>query len=140
MSDVEQCVFCRIVAEDIPALRVFETDEVLAFLDVNPLADGHTLIVPKAHVVRLEEMSGEMLSRLTSVIPDIARAVIAATSATGYNVLQNNGRDAGQEVQHVHFHIIPRRPADGLGYRWQAGKYTGARATEVQNLIRNALG
>lgn len=112
-------IFARIVAGEIPCQRVFENEHVLAFLDIRPLADGHTLIVPKRTVERLEDLTPEEAAQLGRVLPMIARKVVAATGAEAYNVLQNNGVIAGQEVPHVHFHIIPRRAGDGLGYRWR---------------------
>jgi len=109
------CVFCKIVDGQIPAMRVYEDGVCLAFLDIGPLAEGHTLVIPKGHFVRLEEMPDELLARIAPVFPRLARAVLRVTGADAYNILQNNGRPAGQEVMHVHFHIIPRQPADGLG-------------------------
>ncbi len=139
MSASADCVFCRIVAGEIPALTILDTDHAYAFLDIAPLAEGHTLLIPKEHVESLELMSGEAVARMLAELPRLAHAVAAATVADGYNILQNNGRVAGQAVNHVHFHIIPRRSGDGLGYRWNAGKYAEGRAEELQGEIRKAL-
>ncbi len=133
------CVFCKIIAGQIPCLRVFEDDAVLAFLDVGPLAEGHLLLVPKEHYLRLEEMPPEALVAITRHLPFLGRAVMKATGLTAYNVLENNGPEAGQAVPHVHFHVIPRKAADGLGYRWNATKYTPGRGEEMQRRVREAL-
>ncbi|MFB6072116.1 MAG: HIT family protein [Halobacterium sp.] len=109
----EDCIFCRIVDGDVPARVVYEDADVLAFLDANPLAPGHTLVIPKAHHETLGDVppeSGEMmfaaLHYLTPIVED-------AVGADGSNVAFNNGEAAGQEVPHVHGHIIPRFEDDG---------------------------
>lgn len=117
MSD---SIFTRIIKGEIPCQRVFENEHVLAFLDINPLADGHTLVVPKRQVERLEQLTPDEVAELARVVAVVARRMLSATGAADYNVLQNNGPASGQVVPHVHFHIIPRRPNDGLGYRWNA--------------------
>lgn len=134
------CVFCRIVAGEIPCLKIHEDDHILSFLDIGPLAEGHTLVIPKDHVERLEEMAPEHVAAITAHLPRLARAVLEATRAPAYNLLQNNGAESGQVVPHVHFHIIPRFDADGLGYRWNAGKYEEGRAGEVLKNVLAALG
>jgi histidine triad (HIT) family protein len=114
------CVFCKIIAGDIPCHRVFENDHLLAFLDIAPLAQGHTVVIPKAHAQRLDQLDPEVAAEIGRQLGQLGRRVVSATAAEGYNVLQNNGGVAGQVVPHVHFHIIPRRSDDGLGYRWNA--------------------
>ncbi len=133
------CVFCKIVAGQIPCLRVFEDDSTLAFLDIGPLAEGHLLVIPKQHYVRLDQMPVDNLLTVVRHLPRLAQAVMKATGAAAYNILENNGRESGQEVPHVHFHIIPRKAADGLGYRWNAGKYPPGRGEQVHQLVLNAL-
>lgn len=118
MSAPNDTIFTRIVRGEIPCHRVFENERVLAFLDINPLAEGHTLVVPKRQVERLDQLPPDEAAEIARHLGRIAARVVAVTGAEGYNVLQNNGRAAGQEVPHVHFHIIPRRGGDGLGYRW----------------------
>lgn len=129
-------IFSRIIAGEIPCHKVYEDAHVFAFLDIGPLAEGHTLVVPKRDVARLEQLTPEEAGAVGRALPVIARAVLAATGAPAYNVLQNNGEAAGQEVPHVHFHIIPRAAGDGLGYRWNkkgiGPEALAALATKVQ--------
>ena len=112
-------IFTRIVQGELPCHRVFESPTVLAFLDINPLAVGHTLVIPKREVVRLEQLPPEEAADLARALVEVAPRVLAAVGATDYNLLQNNGPLSGQEVPHVHFHIIPRHTGDELGFRWK---------------------
>ncbi|MDM8007199.1 MAG: HIT family protein [Phycisphaerae bacterium] len=138
MSD-PSCVFCKIVAGQIPCACVFQDDATFAFLDINPLAEGHLLVIPKRHIERLEQMPAESLMAVTRHLPMLGQAVMKVVGATAYSILQNNGRESGQDVPHVHFHIIPRRAADGLGYRWNASKYAPGRAEQVHQRLLAAL-
>ncbi len=113
-------IFTKIVLGEIPCQRVFENEHVLAFLDITPLSEGHTLVIPKRQVELFEDLPPEEAAEIARQLGPIAKRVCEAVGAKGYNILQNNGRVAGQEVPHVHFHIIPRGEADGLGYRWKA--------------------
>ena len=135
MSD---SIFAKIIAGEIPCQRVFENEHVLAFLDINPLAVGHTLVVPKRAVPRLADLSPEEAAELARVLPELTRKIAAAVEADGCNVLLNDGRVAGQEVPHVHVHIIPRRPGDGLGYRWHPQKADPAALTALAEKIQGA--
>jgi histidine triad (HIT) family protein len=130
-------VFARIVAGEIPCHRVFENDQVLAFLDTSPLAEGHTIVIPKRAVERFEDLLPEEAAELGRQLVVIARKIAAATGAPGYNILQNNGRVASQEVPHVHFHIIPRREGDGLGYRWRPQKRSSEELAGLAERIRS---
>jgi len=134
-----ECVFCRIVAGELPCYRIFEDDVSIAFLDIGPLAEGHLLVVPKKHYEQITEMPADEVAALARNLPLLARAVVRATGAEGFNILQNNGRCSGQVVMHVHFHIIPRREGDGLGYRWPAKRYPEGRAEQIQRQIVDAL-
>jgi histidine triad (HIT) family protein len=130
-------IFVKIIQGEIPCHRVFENDQLLAFLDVNPLSEGHTLVIPKRPVERLEDLPPEEAAEIARHLGAIARRVLAATGATDYNVLQNNGKLAGQVVPHVHFHIIPRSVDDGLGYRWNPKP---AAPDELAELARRIAG
>ncbi|GIK19431.1 MAG: HIT family protein [Leptolyngbya sp. PLA2] len=117
-----ETVFARIIRGEIPCHRVYEDDHVLAFLDVNPLSPGHVLVIPKEPAATLDALSDESAAAIGRVLPRICRAVLQATGAQAFNVLQNNGADAHQAVMHVHFHVIPRFPgqsAGGLGIVWR---------------------
>jgi len=118
----DDCIFCKIAAGEIPCTKVYEDTQCLAFMDIGPLANGHTLLIPKKHYTVIHEMPADEAAHLGRHIPALARAVEKAMDADGLNVLQNNGKVAGQAVGHVHIHFIPRVPGDGLGYRWPAGK------------------
>lgn len=117
-----QTIFTKILAGEIPCHKVFEDDKVLAFLDINPLSRGHVLVIPKEPAETLDQLSDESAAALGRVLPRLSRAVMAATGARHYNVLQNNGAPAHQAVFHVHFHIIPKFDDAGLGIDWPSGK------------------
>jgi histidine triad (HIT) family protein len=119
-------IFGKILRGEIPCHRIYEDDHVLAFLDVGPLSRGHTLVIPKQAVATLDQLSDDAAAAVGRVLPRISRAVLAATGATAFNVLQNNGTLAHQAVHHVHFHIIPKYgDGSGLGIDWPAGKLDG---------------
>ena len=122
---MSETIFTKILRGEIPCHRVYEDDAVLAFLDVNPLSKGHTLVIPKEAVATLDKLSEESAAAIGRVLPKIARAVMTATGATSYNILQNNGAEAHQAVFHVHFHIIPKVAGQGLGIDWQPIKTEG---------------
>ena len=109
----EDCIFCRIVAGEIPSRTVHETENVLAFLDANPLAPGHTLVIPKAHHETLADTPEELASEVFSVLYDLTPIVEEAVDADASNVAFNNGEAAGQEIPHLHGHVIPRFEDDG---------------------------
>lgn len=133
------CIFCKIVAGQIPCHRLYEDERVLSFLDIGPLATGHCLVIPKAHFQTLDMMPKDLAGACGALLPRLGAAVMAATDAPGWNVLQNNGPVAGQEVPHVHFHVIPRRPHDKLGYRWLPGPFDTDRAKILIDQITAAL-
>jgi histidine triad (HIT) family protein len=133
-------IFSRIIAGEIPCHKVYEDEHVLAFLDVMPLAEGHTLVIPKEPAPYLDELSDDAAAAIGRVLPRIARAVMKATGTKAYNVLQNNRPEAHQAVFHVHFHIIPKPNADqGLGIEWPAGKLDHAVAPALLDKIRAQL-
>ncbi|KAI5855352.1 HIT-like domain-containing protein [Tricharina praecox] len=113
------CIFCKIVKGEIPCFKLFESTKVLAFLDIQPLSRGHAMVIPKTHGAKLHEIPDDELAELLPVAAKLARAVGSAD----YNILQNNGRLAHQEVDHVHVHFIPKPSAEeGLIVGWPATK------------------
>jgi len=129
-------IFAKIIRGEIPCHRVYEDERVLAFLDIAPLSTGHTLVIPKEPAVTLEQLSDESAAAIGRVLPRLCRAVLQATGATAYNILQNNGGAAHQVVPHVHFHIIPKyADGSGLGIGWQPGSLDQQRAGELAATI-----
>ena len=109
MSD---CIFCKILAGEIPASKVYEDEQVLAFLDISQVTPGHTLVVPKEHYRNLLEMDATSASQLFAKIPVIAQKVMKATQAEGMNIIANCEEVAGQTVFHTHVHLVPRYSSD----------------------------
>lgn len=135
-----ETIFSKIIRGEIPCHRIYEDDLVLAFLDIGPLSKGHALVIPKEPAVTLDGLSDESAAAIGRVLPRIARAVLRATGATAYNLLQNNGPEAHQVVQHVHFHIIPKYPdGTGLGIGWPAGSLAPAEGSALAGSIRAEL-
>jgi histidine triad (HIT) family protein len=139
MSEPQATVFDKILSGEIPCHRVYEDEHVLAFLDIGPLSPGHTLVIPKERKAHLHELSDAAAAALGRALPRICRAVLAATGATDYNVLQNNGSRAHQVVMHVHFHVIPKIGQTGLGVVWPAGSLDGEGAAPLLAAMRQAL-
>lgn len=111
------CVFCEIVAGTAPAIRVYEDDDYLGFLDIRPFTRGHTLVIPKAHSVDLTDTPAPVLAGMLTVGQRIAQATRASgLAATGNNVAINDGRSAFQTVFHIHLHVVPRRDGDKLSF------------------------
>jgi len=113
------CVFCKIIAGDIPAFRVYENDDTIAFMDINPLHPGHVLVIPKEHSANVYEVSDEAIAAAARTARRVARAVNAVVEPDGLNVLQCNGPAAGQSVFHFHMHVLPRRLDDGAALNWE---------------------
>ncbi|AQT69825.1 HIT-like protein [Anaerohalosphaera lusitana] len=133
------CIFCKIVKGEIPSNKLYEDEQVLAFLDIGPLSEGHSLVIPKDHFERFDQCPPDTLAKVIAAANKLAKAVAAATECDGYNVLCNTGRAAGQAVDHVHFHIIPRNQGDGLFDGWPAGEYEPGKAEKVADTIRKNL-
>ena len=139
MSEPPTTIFDRILTGEIPSYRVYEDDHVLSFLDIGPLSPGHTLLIPKERRPYLHQLSDDSAAAIGRALPRLCRAVLRATGATDYNVLQNNGSAAHQLVMHVHFHIIPKIGQAGLGLSWPAGQLAAEAARELQAKVRAAL-
>ena len=135
----DDCLFCKMVAGQIPVAKIYEDEVVLSFLDISPISDGHTLVIPKQHFEKLHDCPPELLGRVGSRLGKIAGAVTAAMNSDGYNVLCNNGRAAGQHIEHLHFHIIPRNTGDGLFAQWPVYKYEQGKIELIAEKIRKNL-
>jgi histidine triad (HIT) family protein len=133
------CIFCKIIAGQVPSTRVYEDDDVLAFMDINPVAKGHTLVVPKAHHRDQLDTPPAVLATLAERIAKVAAAVVKATQADGFNVSQFNGTAAGQVVFHIHYHIIPRHLGDNAFAPWHHTKYEEGEIQRLAEQIRGDL-
>ena len=100
------CIFCAIAAGEIPSFKIYEDDMCLAYLDINPFSEGHTLVIPKSHSEGLLDTPCETLSELIKRVKKVASHIKSTLNADGFNILQNNGEAAGQTVKHIHFHIL----------------------------------
>ena len=105
---MNSCIFCRIAQKRIPANLVYEDEKAMAFLDIRPLSEGHTLIIPKSHYENVVDISQELIMHIHGVTKRVALAVKKATQADGISIMQQNGKAAGQEIFHLHVHVIPR--------------------------------
>ena len=137
--DTQNCIFCKIASGKIPAFKVYEDDVVVAFLDVGPISEGHTLVIPREHVEKAHECPAELLGQIWMRLGKITGAVASGMDADGYNILCNNGRAAGQVVEHLHFHIIPRRAGDGVFTQWPSHKYEQGKAEILLAKIKDKL-
>jgi histidine triad (HIT) family protein len=127
------------VRGQIPSARLLETDEVVAFLDIHPVNPGHLLIVPKVHCADLSELPEAVAAHAGSLLPRLCRAIQAATGADGLNVIVNNGRAAGQTIDHCHWHIIPRFHDDPVSWPWPQGEYVGDELGQMTFRIEREL-
>ncbi|TKY87477.1 hypothetical protein EX895_003491 [Sporisorium graminicola] len=130
------CIFCKIIAGQIPSLKLYDSEKTYAFLDIGPISEGHALVIPKHHGAKLHDIPDE---HLTELLP-VAKKIAIATGAEQYNVLQNNGRMAHQMVDHVHFHVIPKPDEkQGLGVGWPATQPAEEELTKLHEQIKGRL-
>ncbi|SFL40265.1 histidine triad (HIT) family protein [Gracilibacillus orientalis] len=119
METHEDCIFCKIVAGDIPSAKVYEDEDVYAFLDISQVTKGHTLVIPKNHTKNIYETDDALAAKLFARVPKIANALKESFQPTGINILNNNEEAAGQSVFHLHIHLIPRYDeTDGFKPNW----------------------
>lgn len=128
------CVFCQIISGEIPSYKVYEDERTLAFLDQHPVRPGHTLVVTKIHYANLEEISEEDLGTLIVTVKKVGSLLKSKLGVEGYNVNFNNDPVAGQVINHVHFHVVPRASSDGLEL-WPGHEY----APGEEDIIINKL-
>lgn len=114
----DDCIFCKIIAGEIPCFKLFEDDETLAFMDINPANEGHALVIPKEHSENLFEVGSQAAAATVRTAQRVAVAVQATLDPPGLNLLQCNGPAAAQSVQHFHMHVLPRRNDDNLTLNW----------------------
>ena len=139
MTSTSACVFCEIVAGERRAYRVYEDDETIAFLDAAPAVPGHTLIVPKAHYETLPEMDELLVGRLFQTVRTVAAAIDSVHDPDGLSVVQSNGAAAGQDVFHVHVHLVPRYEDDEVSLQWTPGELTEEANREIAAALRDEL-
>ncbi len=135
-----ETIFDKILSGEIPCHKLYEDDQVLAFLDIAPLSFGHALVVPKERATTLDLLSDESSAAIGRVLPRLCRAIKRITGVRAFNVLENNEKAAHQAISHVHFHIIPKPDEQsGLGVGWPAGKLDPARGAELAAKIVSEL-
>jgi histidine triad (HIT) family protein len=133
------CIFCKIANGEIPASKVYEDKDVVAFLDIDPVNKGHTLVIPKKHYATIMDLPNSQLHKLMDIVKKVA-SVMIVSEESGVNVQQNNKSAAGQLVHHVHFHVIPRHKGDGHEFDWDKHKYAdAAEEAQYQKGIADAL-
>ena len=135
---IEDCIFCRIVKGEIPSSKVYEDENILAFLDIAPVHKGHTLVIPKKHFETILDIPEEELKELILAVKKVAIAVEKGVGADGFVITMSNKKAAEQEVPHAHFHIIPRSEDDGLKH-WPKIEYKEGELEEYKNKIINSL-
>ncbi len=133
------CIFCKIANGTIPSYKVYEDNDVIAFLDVNPASRGHTLVVTKEHFSNMTTCPKAILDKVFEVAQTIAQAQIAQLGATGVNVLTNVGESAGQSVHHFHVHVIPRYDNDGLKLSFPPKQLEDSEFTSIKSTIEKGL-
>ncbi len=136
MSD---CLFCKIIAKEIPSTSVYEDDHIYAFLDINPVNPGHVLVVPKVHVEGFNAADTETLDRLIRATQSVSRALVTSGICEAFNLEENNGAIAGQVIAHLHVHVVPRRADDGLKH-WPGRPYAEGEAEQIAEKIRSSIG
>ncbi|MDK2921365.1 MAG: histidine triad family protein [Desulfonauticus sp.] len=136
---MEKCIFCEIVAGNIPCTKIYESENILAFLDIAPVNPGHTLVIPKQHYPTLLDLPPALGQELLEALQKVAKAIKEGLQADGINLGMNNYRAAGQLVFHAHFHLIPRYEKDGLTL-WPQQKYESeTKMQEIAQQIINKL-
>ncbi|MFH1786459.1 MAG: HIT domain-containing protein [archaeon] len=133
------CIFCKILAGQIPAHMIYTNDSAASFLDISPAAEGHSLVVPKKHYETLSDIPSEEFKNLMSAVKKVANAVVASTASTGFNIIQANKPSAGQVVPHVHFHVVPRKDGDGLQMDFNRKSPTPEQLKSTAGRIRQAI-
>lgn len=130
------CIFCKLAKGEIPAAKVAETDDVLAFLDISPANKGHIIIIPKQHAERVDEIDEKTFGEMAILASRLAKRLMQVVKPDGYNILVNNAEAAGQEVMHLHLHVMPRFDSDDFAFRWTHKKYGNGEMQELAEKLR----
>jgi histidine triad (HIT) family protein len=133
------CIFCKIISGEIPSAKVYEDGDFIAILDINPVSKGHVLVIPKKHCENLFDMDDELLSKTLKTLQKVAIAMKKGLNVEGINLVQNNGKDAGQIIFHSHFHLIPRMPNDGISIGMVHKKYEEGELNKYAELIKKGF-
>jgi histidine triad (HIT) family protein len=135
----KNCIFCKIIGNEIPSSTIYEDDLFKVILDISPAAKGHAVLIPKKHFVNIYEIDEETSAKALSVAAKVARALRDELNCDGINILQNNGESAGQTVFHFHIHIIPRFNNDTVNTTWKQGSYEDGEASALAESIRKRI-
>ena len=134
---MKNCVFCKIIAGELPSACIYEDETVFAFLDIAPINKGHTLVIPKVHHTSLTTLPDTDSAHLMKVAKTLAKALMRVVDADGFNLILSNGTCAGQVVPHVHLHVVPRHPDDGITLPSQSAQYADDK--EKERLARDVI-
>jgi histidine triad (HIT) family protein len=135
----DTCVFCKIVAGQIPCFKLLEDDRTIAFMDINPVQPGHALAVAKGHWPTVDVIPPEVLAAVVQTAQKVAKAVFKSLAPDGVNLLQANGEGAGQSVPHLHFHILPRATGEDITLNWTPKPGNRAAIEAVHEKLKSAL-
>jgi len=133
-----ECIFCKIIEKNIPAEIVYDDEDVIAFLDINPVHPGHALVMPKQHIEKFVDVPPDQCKNLAGVIQKIMKSLTGELGYDGVNLIQNNGTAAGQIVPHLHFHVIPRKTGDGFAH-WHGRGYADGESALWAAKMRSAI-
>jgi len=135
---MEDCIFCKIINNEVPSYKVYEDDRVLAFLDITPVNPGHTLVIPKKHSENIEDITEDDLAAVLKAAKKIAKTLLQLDGVKGVNIMNNNRSSAGQVVMHSHFHVVPRYENDGLTL-WPGKEYSEGEAESILSEVTGNL-
>lgn len=133
-----ECLFCKIIAGELPCYRIYEDRRLLAFLDINPVNKGHLLLLPKDHYLNITDTPSDILKDLIALAQKLSKVLTEAVGANGFNLTVNNGESAGQVINHLHFHIIPRFTGDNL-HLWPGKSFSEEEMIRTAENIRKLV-
>lgn len=135
---MKDCVFCKIVAHELPSETLYETEDILAFLDIKPINPGHALVIPKKHFESIHDTPDELMAKIILVSKKIANVIQQTLGAEGVNIAMNNGKAAGQIVFHAHIHVMPRYSKDAFKL-WTGKDYKNGEKEVIANKIKEGM-